>query len=102
MFELTHKNSYDVMYGTLMSVDRLISGGVRVMEGHCWGPSPIPIQERTISPPEHSLWMEHLHTGHKVSTWVHGRVSTLVKKYELKPTSLIIYVYNLPMGRHRQ
>lgn len=79
------------MSGTLMSAERLISWGVRVMEGHCWGPSPIPIQERTISPPEHSLWMEHLHTGYIVST--------LVKKCELKPTSLIIYVYNHPMGR---
>lgn len=45
---------------TLMSAEMLISGGVRVMEGHCWGPSPMLIQERANSPRAHSFWMVHL------------------------------------------
>lgn len=35
---------------TLMSAETLISGGVRVMDGHCWGPSLMPIQDRANSP----------------------------------------------------
>lgn len=35
---------------TLMSAEMLISGGVRVMDGHCGGPSPMLIQERATSP----------------------------------------------------
>lgn len=43
-----------------MSAEMLISGGVRVMDGHCWGPSLMLIQERADSPWVHSFWMVHL------------------------------------------
>lgn len=45
---------------TLMSAEMLISGGVRVMDGHCWGPSPMLIQDRANSPWAHSFWRVHL------------------------------------------
>lgn len=45
---------------TLMSAVMLISGGVRVMEGHCWGPSPMAIQARANGPWAHSFCMLHL------------------------------------------
>lgn len=48
---------------TLMSAETLISGGVRVMDGHCWGPSPMLIQDLANSPRAHSFWMEHLDRG---------------------------------------
>lgn len=41
----------------------LISGGVSVMDGHCWGPSPMLIQDLANSPRAHSFWMEHLDRG---------------------------------------
>ena len=43
-----------------MSAERLISEGVRVMEGHCCGPSPMLIQERTRGLGTHSFWTVHL------------------------------------------
>lgn len=46
-----------------MSAETLISGGVRVMDGHCWGPSPMLIQDLASSPRAHSFWMEHLDRG---------------------------------------
>lgn len=48
---------------TLMSAETLISGGVSVMDGHCWGPSPMLIQDLANSPRAHSFWMEHLDRG---------------------------------------
>lgn len=46
-----------------MSAETLISGGVSVMDGHCWGPSPMLIQDLASSPRAHSFWMEHLDRG---------------------------------------
>lgn len=43
-------NNMEGVNDTLMSAEMLISGGVRVMDGHCWGPSPMLIQERANSP----------------------------------------------------
>lgn len=48
---------------TLMSAETLISGGVSVMDGHCWGPSHMLIQDLANSPRAHSFWMEHLDRG---------------------------------------
>lgn len=47
-------------FPTLMSAEMLISGGVRVMDGHCWGPSPMLIQDRADSPWAHSFWTVQL------------------------------------------
>lgn len=33
------------------------------MDGHCWGPSPMLIQDLASSPRAHSFWMEHLDRG---------------------------------------
>lgn len=55
-----HGNKMEVVDDTLMSAEMLISGGVRVMDGHCWGPSPMLIQDRARSPWAHSFWMVHL------------------------------------------
>lgn len=54
---------------TLMSAETLISGGVKVMDGHCWGPSPMLIQDLAKSPRAHSFWMEHLGRGDHKTTW---------------------------------
>lgn len=53
-------SNMEYVHDTLMSAEMLISGGVRVIDGHCWGPSLMLIQERANSPWEHSFWIVHL------------------------------------------
>lgn len=54
------ENNTEGADSTLMSAEMLISEGVRVMDGHCWGPSPMLIQDRANSSRAHSFWMVHL------------------------------------------
>lgn len=68
---------------TLMSAETLISGGVRVMEGHCWGPSPMLIQDLANSPRAHSFWMEHLDRGDHKTAW--NLDETLKRHWKLTP-----------------
>lgn len=72
----------------------LISGGVRVMEGHCLGPSPSVIQDRGSNPRAHSFWMVHLDRkwqnmirmhivlSHHISLWI-AKVSPLTELYHI-------------------
>lgn len=74
-----------------MSAETLISGGVSVMDGHCWGPSPMLIQDLASSPRAHSFWMEHLDRGDIYHIKFRGNLKKTMKLDRMCPrTSMFL------------